>query len=202
MLGRSSTTGMHLLCKEKSEGSSPFRSTSMAMRHHQGEVLVGDTRGLGPRIEGSNPSALTMSRRGHPHTEETKQKISRTITRILADHRKTIPYEKLSKARRIEILLTEQRHRCARCRHKDVWNGSPLVFQLDHINGDSRNHLRENERMLCPNCHTQTPTYCKVRDKNRHSAHVKVTMIKYGHARRRRSMKHSPWRGSIKHDGG
>tara|TARA_Y100000034_G_scaffold124946_1_gene173822 strand:+ start:4432 stop:4884 length:453 start_codon:yes stop_codon:yes gene_type:complete len=37
--------------------------------------------------------------------------------------------------------------------------GKPLSLELDHINGNSRDHKIENLRLLCPNCHSQTPTY-------------------------------------------
>jgi len=40
------------------------------------------------------------------------------------------------------------------------WNGKYISMQLDHIDGDSHNHLLENLRMICPNCHSQTDTYC------------------------------------------
>ena len=40
------------------------------------------------------------------------------------------------------------------------WNGSEISMQLDHIDGDSHNHLLSNLRMVCPNCHSQTETYC------------------------------------------
>lgn len=40
------------------------------------------------------------------------------------------------------------------------WNGSKLSMQLDHIDGNSHNHLLSNLRMICPNCHSQTETYC------------------------------------------
>ena len=40
------------------------------------------------------------------------------------------------------------------------WNGKKLVFQLDHINGKRNDHRLENLRWLCPNCHSQTETYC------------------------------------------
>lgn len=40
------------------------------------------------------------------------------------------------------------------------WNGKPLVMQLDHIDGDPHNHKLENLRMICPNCHCQTDTWC------------------------------------------
>ncbi len=44
------------------------------------------------------------------------------------------------------------------------WNGKKLSFELDHIDGNSRNHLLENLRIICPNCHSQTDTF---RSKNR-----------------------------------
>lgn len=40
------------------------------------------------------------------------------------------------------------------------WQNKPLKMQLDHINGDNTNHKLENLRMICPNCHSQTDTYC------------------------------------------
>ena len=58
-------------------------------------------------------------------------------------------------------LLSEHRkeHRCEICGLSE-WNGKPIPLQLDHIDGNSHNHLFENLRMICPNCHAQTETYC------------------------------------------
>ena len=39
------------------------------------------------------------------------------------------------------------------------WNGLPIACELDHIDGDRTNHRLENLRILCPNCHSQTPTF-------------------------------------------
>jgi hypothetical protein len=39
------------------------------------------------------------------------------------------------------------------------WNGNPINVELDHIDGNSKNHRLENIRMLCPNCHSQTDTF-------------------------------------------
>ena len=50
-------------------------------------------------------------------------------------------------------------YRCSECGLADTWNNKKLVLQLDHINGISSDHRKENLRWLCPNCHTQTPTY-------------------------------------------
>jgi uncharacterized protein YlaI len=40
------------------------------------------------------------------------------------------------------------------------WNDKPLKLHLDHINGKNIDNRLENLRFLCPNCHSQTETYC------------------------------------------
>ena len=50
--------------------------------------------------------------------------------------------------------------RCEICGLKE-WMGKPLVLQLDHKNGNNRDNRIENLRLLCPNCHSQTETFCK-----------------------------------------
>ncbi len=49
--------------------------------------------------------------------------------------------------------------RCARCT-RERWEGGPIPLQLDHIDGDRTNNEIGNLRLLCPNCHALTDTYC------------------------------------------
>lgn len=48
---------------------------------------------------------------------------------------------------------------CAECGIGPSWNGKPLTLQVDHHNGAYWDCRLENLRLLCPNCHSQTPTY-------------------------------------------
>lgn len=64
-----------------------------------------------------------------------------------------------------KYILEEQKHKCAICGMGDSWNGSKLVFILDHIDGHANNNQRDNLRLVCPNCDSQLPTY-KSKNKN------------------------------------
>ncbi len=49
-------------------------------------------------------------------------------------------------------------YKCSICGIHE-WEGMPLSLQLDHIDGNTHNGDRDNLRLLCPNCHSQTETF-------------------------------------------
>ncbi len=88
----------------------------------------------------------------------------------VASSRKEIPLEEILvegseyksarlKKRLVEAGLLEDTCSADGCTVSSSWNGSPIVLQLDHINGNHRDNRIENLRILCPNCHSQTETW-------------------------------------------
>lgn len=89
------------------------------------------------------------------NTKGTKTTQKYTIEEILVENspatRKTLR-DYLAKYSILE-------YKCALCGNIGEWNGQSLTLQIDHINGINNDNRKENLRWLCPNCHSQTPTY-------------------------------------------
>ena len=62
-------------------------------------------------------------------------------------------------------ILRQQNNKCAICHITNEWNDKPLVFVLDHIDGDATNNVRTNLRLTYPNCDSQLDTF-KSKNKN------------------------------------
>lgn len=55
-------------------------------------------------------------------------------------------------------LIIKRGHKCQSCLNTE-WLNKPITLELDHIDGDNKNNLESNLRLLCPNCHSFTDTW-------------------------------------------
>lgn len=58
-----------------------------------------------------------------------------------------------------EFLISRQGGVCEICKNKPFHNEKPLVFIIDHIDGNFKNNNPDNIRAICPNCNSQTDTF-------------------------------------------
>ena len=57
-------------------------------------------------------------------------------------------------------LLEKYNYKCSQCgwdKKNPITDTVPL--EVEHINGNHRDNTEENLTVLCPNCHSLTPTY-------------------------------------------
>ena len=93
----------------------------------------------------------------HPHA--TKYDVQRLIkTRDMSDYLSNkVPMQ----SDKLKIRLINEGYldpNCDICR-RSLWVCEDIPLQLDHVNGNNDDNSLENLRLLCPNCHAQTPQY-------------------------------------------
>lgn len=80
-----------------------------------------------------------------------------------------VPYKKQIK----KFLIREYGEKCGTCNITE-WQGKPIVFELEHKDGNSENNSLNNLQLICPNCHSQTGTYKGAnRGNGRHSRRMR-----------------------------
>jgi len=94
--------------------------------------------------------------KGVSYLQDWVSSVKIPIEQILVEN-STYQTSKLSKRLRKEKILE---YKCSNCGLDNSWNDRQLNLHLDHINGISNDHRLCNLRYLCPNCHSQTDTYC------------------------------------------
>ena len=112
-----------------------------------------------------------------PIQDRTKKKRieslkSGNLLRRIPNEEIFIKDSKYTKSETIKTRMVEDlnvKYECNICQISH-WNGTKLSLQLDHINGDHTDNRLSNLRLLCPNCHSQTNTFCS---KNRTKKHLK-----------------------------
>ena len=100
-----------------------------------------------------------------------KIKHSNSLKRSHIEKARSIKYEDVSGGLRKRICWEEQGEKCNHC----GFNKYPLIggpYELHHIDGNRENNLRENEEVLCRNCHFMTDNFSM---KNKH--HSKSTWL-------------------------
>lgn len=70
--------------------------------------------------------------------------------------------KRVSSSKTKEVVLNHglKENKCEICGCAD-WNGKPITLQLHHKNGNPCDDRLENLQILCPNCHSQTYSFCK-----------------------------------------
>jgi hypothetical protein len=73
-----------------------------------------------------------------------------------------------------KVLTELYGYKCSCCGVIE-WQGVQLTLQVDHVDGNAGNNMPSNLRLLCPNCHSITDTYCgKNKGRGRKSRGLKV----------------------------
>lgn len=146
-----------------SYGSGRFCSSSCARRYSTKNKRTEINKKVSSTLIG-RPS----EKKGVPISQEHKIKVSEALKgkarperrypldKMLIENSTFLSTSKIKKRLLDENLID---YVCSKCGNLGVHCGEPLSLQLDHKNGVNNDNRLENLRLLCPNCHSQTPTY-------------------------------------------
>jgi len=132
--------------------------------------IMGVMRKIGMKFAGGSHAHLkyrikkmgvdTSHFKGMGHLKGVTSKKKIPFEKILVfDRRKNGYKENVLKLRR---AMEEHGFKkiCGGCELSEEWNGRHLVLQIDHKNGDKLDNRPDNLGYICPNCHSQTDTFC------------------------------------------
>lgn len=95
---------------------------------------------------------------GKYHVGGSKKLTAEQILVINLDGYKT-------KAERLRRALIEsgRKYCCYICKLSGEWQNKQLRLEIEHKNGYTMDNRSSNLEFICPNCHSQTETFCKVK---------------------------------------
>lgn len=89
------------------------------------------------------------------HTSDLSTNEKKSLGNIFSENSIATRKQLNKKIKQLNLLKYE----CAGCSNLGIWNGKPLVLQLEHKNGINNDNRIENLEYLCPNCHSQTTSF-------------------------------------------
>ncbi|MFD5431347.1 HNH endonuclease signature motif containing protein [Kitasatospora sp. NPDC127067] len=140
------------------EAVAASRSAAGVVRHLRKRQAGGTQAHIGRRIKALGIDTSHFTGQAHNRGKQAP-------TRVPADRLliQRPPGAKRVPGLRIRRALTElgRPELCEGCGTGPAWRGRPMTLEVDHINGDWSDNRPDNLRLLCPDCHATTPTYCR-----------------------------------------
>jgi hypothetical protein len=129
---------------------------------------IKEQKRLNPQTGKRGPYSKPSWNKGKTGVSDKRIKRKYSFEEIFSKHSKAAPVQ-IRKTIRAEKL---KEYKCVDCNLEGEWNNKPINLQLDHVDGDRSNNELSNLEYRCPNCHSQTITWC---GKNKNTGTVKVT---------------------------
>jgi hypothetical protein len=113
-----------------------------------------------------------------PHTERYKNASDDSKKRMNWNKGKftNTLFEYRGKGNHRGALIKERGHKCEVC-NNTKWNGKSITLELEHIDGDKLNNVKDNLKLLCPNCHSQTSTWRRRKTIGKNKKYTDAEMV-------------------------
>jgi len=155
-------------CKEKhdgSYGSGRFCSKKCAKGFSTKAKRKEINKKVSEKLKGSKGTTGSF-KKGYDErrmsTSESRKQAVKTNKKRLDDKYEKMDFKDIPINRKKLRILENQNNACGECGLSE-WNGKPLVLEWHHIDGDHDNEYEENFKYLCPNCHSQTPNWRRMK---------------------------------------